>query len=174
MQFIGASGRNFRISLKKIRLGPNHTSAMHGLRTASVLNDSAETSLSFCRTTPVRDLVLQVEDNDCVARLVSHLLGREQLRVVRARDGAECLRLFAAHAQEIALVMLDYRLPDTDGVTLCARLRAQLPDVPVLFTSGQSYAGPRTFADGNTAFLAKPFLPGQFASQVNALVSVTA
>jgi hypothetical protein len=40
-----------------------------------------------------------------------------------------------------------------------------------MFTSGQNYAGQRTFGDGITVFLAKPFLPAQFAHQVNALLA---
>ena len=123
---------------------------------------------------PVRNLVLLVEDNDCVAGLVTCILGRGGRRVLRARDGAESELLFAAHAREIACVMLDYRLPDTDGASLCARLRRQRPDLPVMFASGQDYAGQRTFADGITRFVAKPFLPAELAREVSALLAAIA
>lgn len=123
------------------------------------------------REAPLRDLVLQVEDNDCVARLVSALLVREGFRVRRARNGAECELLFAALADEIALVMLDCRLPDIDGATLGRRLRAQAPELRVLFTSGHTYAGQRAFDDGLTRFLAKPFLPAQLAREIKSLIA---
>lgn len=120
------------------------------------------------------DLVLLVEDNDCVAGLVAHIVGRGGRRVLRARDGAECALLFAMHAAEVALVVLDCRLPDTDGVTLCRRLREIRPDLPVLLTSGQNDAGPCGLDRRTTAFVAKPFLPAQFVREVNALLAAIA
>lgn len=117
-----------------------------------------------------RGLVLQVEDNDCVASLVGHMLSRHGFRMLRAKNGVEGEQLFTEHAQEIAFVMLDCRLPDIDGAVLGRRLRQIRSDLPVLFTSGQGSAAPESLGDGNTGFLAKPFLPGEFSRRVNALL----
>jgi CheY-like chemotaxis protein len=102
------------------------------------------------------------------------MLGRHGCRMLRAKNGAEGERLFAEHAQEIAFVMLDCRLPDMDGTELGERLRQIRPGLPVLFTSGQGYAGQRTFTDGATGFLAKPFMPAEFTRQVSAFTVGTA
>jgi DNA-binding response OmpR family regulator len=139
--------------------------------TALPVAGSADASGAEFRETPARNLVLQVEDNDCVAGLVGALLAREGLRVLRARDGAEGERLFAAHAEEIAVVMLDCRLPDIEGTVLGRRLRARAPELRVLFTSGHSYAGQRIFDDGLTGFLAKPFLPAQLTREIKSLIA---
>lgn len=147
---------------------------MHALPAAMLDSDSGEMLPCAFDGTPARDLILQVEDNDCVARLVTLLLEREGHRVLHARNGAQCGQLFAEHADEIALVLLDRRLPDTDGGTLCQRLRAVRPDLPVLFTSGRDCAGERLCPDGLTSFIAKPFLPGQLVRQVNSLIAAIA
>lgn len=121
-----------------------------------------------------RGQVLIVEDNDVVAGLITCILNRRGQSVLRARDGAECEQMVAQHGSAIVLVLLDCRLPDTDGISLCGRLRARVPRLPVLLSSGHNYAGPRAVADGPTAFLAKPFLPEQLKRQIDTLLQVAA
>lgn len=116
--------------------------------------------------------VLLVEDNDSLASLFSVLLGRCNLRVLRARDGAGCLRIFAEHSAAITLVLMDCNLPDAHGGSLCHRLRAVVPGLPVLLTSGRKQEAVRALlaADGPTGFLAKPFLPSDAVREVRALL----
>lgn len=129
-------------------------------------------SLEAVRALPDRDVVLLVEDDDTIAGLVTHILQRARRRVVRARDGAECMRLFAASADSIGLVILDCRLPDADGPGLCRQLRGLVPDLPVLLTSGRDVARMGTdAAAGATAFLPKPFRPVEMERQVAALLN---
>ena len=124
---------------------------------------------------PGRSLVLLAEDNDCVAALVTRILARLGLGVLRANCGAECERLFAEHESEIALVMLDCRLPDGDGAMLAGRLRQCAPELPVLLTSGRENREAKALvAQGNAAFLPKPFFPAQVAERVSALLGAIA
>ena len=120
-----------------------------------------------------RDTVLLVEDDAPVAALVAHLLGHLGLPVLHARDGAECLRLFAEHHAAIALVFMDCTLPDAHGGTLCQRLRATVPGLPVLLTSGRDQPGLLGLlaAEGPSAILPKPYLPGAVAQHMRALLS---
>lgn len=122
-----------------------------------------------------RNAVLLVEDNDTVAGLVTHILVRRQRRVLRARDGAECVRVFTEQVSSIALVILDYQLPDTDGMALCRELRRRWPDVPVLLTSGKDRSRDVDLeACGATAFLPKPFRPAEVEQKVAALLGAIA
>lgn len=119
------------------------------------------------------DTVLLVEDDESLGRLFSVLLERCQLRVMRARDGAECLRLFGEHSAAITLVLMDCSLPDARGGALCHRLRARVPGLPVLLTSGRKQEALQALlaADGPTAFLPKPFVPGDVLREVRALLA---
>ena len=120
------------------------------------------------------DVVLVVDDSDVIASLITCILDRRGYRVVRARDGSEGERIFDEREDEIALAVLDYRLPDTDGVALSRRLRAKVSALPVLFTSGHTCGETDALSEAPTAFLAKPFLPAQLCAQIDELVGVLA
>jgi len=123
----------------------------------------------------VRNVVLRAEDNDFVAGLVGRILARIGLTVLRVETSARCERLFAERQAEIALVMLDCRLPDGDGVALGQRLCERAPGLPLLLMSGREHAGARSLAAaGKAVFLAKPFFPGQLDERIATLLGAIA
>jgi CheY-like chemotaxis protein len=84
--------------------------------------------------------LLYVEDNPVnVLLLQAVLLSRGDIQMRFAADGRTAL--IAVEDRRPDLIVLDFRLPDTDGIALLGRLRASLrvAMVPVvLFTAGQS------------------------------------
>lgn len=85
------------------------------------------------------------------------------------------MRICSAHPASIALIILDCRLPDWDGVALCPVLRQHAPAVPVLLTSGRDHAEEELRAEGGrTAFLRKPFRPAEVERQVSSLMDAIA
>jgi CheY-like chemotaxis protein len=84
--------------------------------------------------------LLYVEDNPVnVLLLQAVLLSRGDIEMRFAADGRTAL--IAVEDRRPDLIVLDFRLPDTDGIALLGRLRASLrvAMVPVvLFTAGQS------------------------------------
>jgi DNA-binding response OmpR family regulator len=124
----------------------------------------------------LRDAVLLAEDDDLVAPLIAHVLERCHWRVLRATDGADAERIVAAHGAEIALALVDGRLPDMDGAVLCDRLRIALPGLPVLIVSGRecSSLAQALAAGGPAAYLAKPFMPLDVMRHVQNLMAQAA
>ena len=112
-------------------------------------------------------LILLIDDDDFIADVIGRLLSRSGHEVLRARNGSEGERLFAAHQTEISIVMLDCGLPDMNGLTLYRAFRRRAPTLPVILTSGFENDSAQAAEDGNTVFLPKPF----FASQAEALIS---
>jgi DNA-binding response OmpR family regulator len=113
------------------------------------------------------DAVLLIDDDPFISDILERILSHCGRRVWRAGDGREGAELFAAHRDEIALVMLDCGLPDINGVSLCRTLRHQAADLPIILTSGFEVDGAAGLANGGpTVFLAKPF----FAAQIEELV----
>ena len=58
--------------------------------------------------------------------------------VIKAHSGRECLELVNAHPQP-DLILLDVRMPDMDGHTVCRELKAN-PDtesIPIIFVTGK-------------------------------------
>lgn len=122
-------------------------------------------------TTEGEGLVLLIEDNDSVASLVTHILAREQRQVVRVKTGTDGVRAFMERAGEIGLVILDCKLPDSDGTAVCRLLRRGEPELPVLFTSGRGSLAAAVVDDGRTDFLAKPFRVSDVSQKVGALLN---
>ncbi|MHB8604288.1 MAG: response regulator [Thermoplasmatota archaeon] len=82
----------------------------------------------------MRDVLL-VEDSEGDARLVSMALReRGGWRVTRAGSVAEALA--SAEARPFDAALVDYRLPDGDGLALLPRLRAARPEMPLIFLTG--------------------------------------
>eukprot|EP01035_Chromulina_nebulosa_P062946 gene62946-86096_t len=118
------------------------------------------------------ETILLVEDDQSLANLFMLLLQRAGFVVRHARNGAECRAEFAAHQASIGLLVMDCGLPDAHGGTLSHELRAAVPQLPVLLTSGRQQGALVALlaADGPTGFLAKPFLPAEVTRQVRALL----
>jgi DNA-binding NarL/FixJ family response regulator/predicted regulator of Ras-like GTPase activity (Roadblock/LC7/MglB family) len=76
--------------------------------------------------------ILLVEDNDDHAEIIMRVLtAKKGWTVVRALTVKEALLHAALKPFDIAI--LDYKLPDGDGIDLLDSLRAQKPGLPVLF-----------------------------------------
>ena len=79
--------------------------------------------------------ILIVEDDLDLAEMLHAYFRVQNYDVLTAAWGEEALKL--CHDQEIALVLLDIRLPDIDGYEVCRRLRLQrrTQDTPIIFLS---------------------------------------
>jgi len=107
------------------------------------------------------ETILMVEDDEAVRSLTSRILRRSGYHVHEAASGPQALELWRAHKQEIALVLTDIIMPEhMNGRELADRLRAERPDLKVIFISG--YSGETVGQDSaspwrtGTAFLQKP------------------
>jgi DNA-binding response OmpR family regulator len=80
--------------------------------------------------------LLLVEDDIDAATALRAVLELHRHEVTLASTGRAALR--AAEDGALDLVLLDLGLPDLDGVEVCRRLRAALPDVVIVVLSGRS------------------------------------
>ena len=108
----------------------------------------------------VKCRVLIIDDHDDTAEMLKILLGEEDYKVTTAATMQEALSLAAS--KEFDLYVLDKRLPDGNGVELCAKLNQITPGVPCIFYTGDAYEIHRVeaIAAGADAYVAKPDLEG--------------
>ena len=97
--------------------------------------------------------VLLVEDDDTIADPLADGLRREGFTVSRAATGAEALA-----ADDADFVLLDIRLPDIDGFTVCRELRSR-SDVPIIVVSARGEEVDRVVGLelGADDYVVKPF-----------------
>jgi CheY-like chemotaxis protein len=125
---------------------------------------------------PIRfETVLVCDDDAAVRQLLVDLLRIRAYEVLEARDGRHAIEIAEAHAGDIELLITDLIMPELGGVELAARLRARHPRMRVLYVSG--YTDDSQLLSGateeGTAFLAKPFLPGDLVLAVHGLLLST-
>jgi len=117
--------------------------------------------------------LLVVEDDADVRELTCQILEACGHTVLRAASAEEALRVSAAHAGLIDLLLTDVVMPHLSGPRLAERLLAQRPGMRVLYISGYTdnaivYHG--ALSTG-TAFLPKPFTPASLAQKVSEVLA---
>ena len=104
--------------------------------------------------------VLIIDDEPNIRRMVGALLGAEGYEVRDAPDGASGATL--AVESEPDVVLLDLMMPgNMDGMATLERLRAEIPDSPVVMMSGRAGLSDAVRATklGAFTFLEKPLTP---------------
>ncbi len=106
-----------------------------------------------------KPLVLVVDDDPHLCEILAHILALEGYASAAAHTGAEALQ--ALRQSPADLVLLDLKLPDTDGLDLLSALRRGEPPVPVIMISGEGTIRTAVKAVGMGAydFLEKPLDP---------------
>ncbi|MGQ0626407.1 MAG: response regulator transcription factor [Sporichthyaceae bacterium] len=120
---------------------------------------------------PVR--VLVVDDEPSLTDLLSMALRYEGWDIKTAADGAGALR----EAREFRpdAVVLDVMLPDIDGLELLRRLRANTPDIPVLFLTAKDAVEDRIagLTAGGDDYVTKPFSLEEVVARLRGLIRRT-
>ncbi len=103
--------------------------------------------------------VLLVEDAAPIRALAERLLTGRGFTVHSAADGEDALALWNAYQSSIVALVTDIQMPRLGGRELAARLRAERPELPVVYISGFVDGGdvPTTDLARATVFLEKPF-----------------
>jgi two-component system OmpR family response regulator len=105
--------------------------------------------------TPIR--VLVVDDEPSLAELLASVLRYEGWEIQTASDGSSAVR--TAREFRPDAVVLDIMLPDFDGLEVLRRVRAELPQVCVLFLTARDAVEDRVagITAGGDDYVTKPF-----------------
>jgi len=118
------------------------------------------------------DRILIVDDDPAVRELVVAVLEHAGFETETAETGDQALN--AVETRKPKLVLLDVRLPDMSGYSVCRALREQRPDsVPVIFLSGERtewYDRVGGLLLGADDYIVKPFAPDELVVRVRTLL----
>jgi CheY-like chemotaxis protein len=114
------------------------------------------------------ETLLLVEDDPAVRAIAARVLTAKGYRVLEAENGLAALEVAERRACKIDLLVTDVVMPQMGGKELVERLRAMLPELRVLFTSG--YTADESIQQGDlghgTTLLQKPFTASVLAQRI--------
>ena len=121
--------------------------------------------------------VLAVDDNLGNLRVVREFLGRTRLRVDTAQGGRECVQAVKRAMEDgepYQVILMDYMMPDMDGIETLKRLRETIPDfdIPVVALTADAIRGEREKFLGAVfaAYLSKPVARRDLEHEIFALL----
>ena len=121
--------------------------------------------------TPTAALFL-VEDDTLLRDLLEASLTEAGFQVVEVSDGTKALAEFQADVARFRALITDIRLgAGPDGWAVARRARELVPNMPVVYMSGDS--APEWSSKGvpNSLMVAKPFAPAQIITAVSTLLN---
>lgn len=114
--------------------------------------------------------ILVVEDSLKLARFLSRALTEEGFTVDLCSNGADAMK--QANSGLYELLILDWMLPEVDGVTVCRELRRAGNTTPILMLTARGETQERVLGldAGADDYLVKPFELEELIARVNALL----
>ena len=117
--------------------------------------------------------VLIVDDEPDVCQYISASLHSAGVQSEIARDGAHAIEILRGRSSgHFGLVLLDVKMPGTDGWELLAELREAGDEIPVIFVSARSETEDRVrgLRLGADDFVVKPFSVSELSARVKSLL----
>jgi CheY-like chemotaxis protein len=87
-------------------------------------------------TSPIRPVVLVVDDESAIADTVTEILSRSGYAAMTAYDASEALEIALQTPPE--MVITDVILPGMNGIELAVKIRRIFPECKILLFSGQA------------------------------------
>jgi two-component system cell cycle sensor histidine kinase/response regulator CckA len=115
-----------------------------------------------------KETILLVEDESLVREMAARALQAQGYEVLVAASSEAGLQIARDCKDSIHLLVTDVVMPQMGGSELAGRLRAERPDVKVLYVSGytENSVVQHGVLEEGVNFLAKPFTPGALAHRV--------
>jgi DNA-binding response OmpR family regulator len=114
--------------------------------------------------------VLILEDDQRQARFLSRVLSEEGLSVDLCARGLDAIG--KSGGIEYDLIVLDWMVPDTDGLTVCREIRRAGGVAPILMLTARGETRERVLGleAGADDYMVKPFEVDEFVARVRALL----
>ena len=119
-------------------------------------------------------LILIVDDEARMRKLIKDFLVAKNYRIIEAKDGEEALEVFENNKEKIDLVLLDVMMPKIDGWTVLRKIR-QDSKVPVIMLTARGEEQDELFGFelGVDEYISKPFSPKILVARIQAILKRT-
>ena len=89
-------------------------------------------------TNPDREIILIVDDEPAVLKVMKIVLEKSGFQVVLAGNGAEALEIFEQMRDQIRILITDMAMPGMNGLDLIRAIRNLNPAVHIVATTGMT------------------------------------
>jgi two-component system chemotaxis response regulator CheY len=114
--------------------------------------------------------ILSVDDSRLIRKIMTGPIQALGYDILEASDGLECLDQLKAHAEDVELVLLDYNMPNLDGIETLKAIKADpaLSSIPVMIvtTEGEREKMIGAIKAGASQYLTKPFTEDELLTKM--------
>ena len=111
--------------------------------------------------------LLLVDDDSSVLLMQKMLLESAGFRVLTAASGTDALKLF--ESETVDLVVMDYFMPELNGIETARVMKQLKPDVPILFLSAYSELPGETLGLAHSWVQKGQYQPEEFLARLHGL-----
>jgi CheY-like chemotaxis protein len=118
--------------------------------------------------------ILVVEDEPTVLMFLEEALAESGYTVVSARSGGEALNILGDGLSDFSALVADIRIGDgLDGWEIARCAREIIPDLPIVYVTGDSAVSWSEEGVPNSVLIPKPFNRSQLESAIEKLLNPT-
>jgi len=119
-------------------------------------------------TNPVK--ILLAEDEPSLGQIIKESLETRNFQVLLCADGEQAYKVYKT--ENPVLLVLDVMMPKKDGFTLASEIRAENPEIPIIFLTAKSQTEDvvKGFSLGGNDYLRKPFSMEELIVRINSLL----
>lgn len=116
--------------------------------------------------------ILYVEDELFLGKIVKESLESRDFEVKMITDGSNALPAF--HAFQPDICVLDVMLPHKDGFTIGKEIKAEQPDIPIIFLTAKNQTEDvlKGFSSGGNDYIRKPFSMEELIVRIHNLLTL--
>lgn len=120
-------------------------------------------------------VVLIVDDEMRMRKLIKDFLVKEDYSILEAADGEEALKTYEENKEKINLILLDVMMPKLDGWSVLRNIRQENKKVAVVMLTARGEEQDELFGYelGVDDYIAKPFSPKILVARVQAILKRT-
>jgi two-component system chemotaxis response regulator CheY len=121
--------------------------------------------------------VLSVDDSKIIRKIIRGSVEVLGLEFLEAGDGVEALAILSEQHQDIGLILLDWNMPNLDGISTLRELKKdeRFLGIPVMMvtTEGEKSNIVEAIKTGAKHYLIKPFTPEDLTSKMLECIGTT-
>ena len=116
--------------------------------------------------------IFVVDDDEVIREFIKTELERGGYNVIESKDGAESIRKFAEHKDNIQLLILDIIMPRIQGKEVYEMIRKIRSDIKAIFITGydEEYLYKRRLLEKGSELIAKSQIPKLLLGKVKELL----